>query len=72
MTTTRRLSAALIAIAMLASSAMAHARVPERHALRKEHSAPVVLWTDGHARIPAPHVDQHGGVCDHGDNPMVC
>ena len=72
MTTTRRLSAGLIAVAMLASSAMADAAVPERHALRREHGAPVAHSTDGHVRMSAPHVDQPGGVCDHGDNPMVC
>ena len=81
MTPVKYLSAGLIAIAMLTTSAMAHG-VPEHYALPRGNAAVVLPgpWIESHARTPAPAVGNFstssrtvpGGVCDHGDDPMIC
>ena len=75
MTPTKLLSMGLIAIAMLTTSAKAHAgSVAGQYDVRKDNPSayPAGHRIYSHARIPAPHADQPGGVCDHGDNPMIC
>ncbi|QPF87781.1 hypothetical protein IC762_16440 [Bradyrhizobium genosp. L] len=82
MTPIKCLSAALLAIAMLTTSAMAEASLTTRyggwrggHGLSQQGPS-----IDSNARIPAPSAGEFsvpsrnvpGGVCDHGDNPMIC
>jgi|KBSMisStaDraftv2_1062788.scaffolds.fasta_scaffold1298115_2 hypothetical protein len=80
MTTIKLLSAGFIAIAMLTTSAAAHATsMTGRHAVLEvsaSANASSARWIYGHARIAgesdsAPQ-NQSGGVCDHGDNPAIC
>lgn len=78
MTPIKCLSVAMIAIAMLTTSAMAHASASGRYG--SAIASPRGQWTDSNARMPAPSAgevsaaphDEPGGVCDHGDNPMIC
>jgi hypothetical protein len=83
MTPFKLLSAALIAVAMLTTSTMAHeASAAERYVVRKHQAsaAPADHWLYSHARMPAPAAaesdlsppDQPDGVCDVGDNPRIC
>ncbi|MCA6121545.1 hypothetical protein J6500_06440 [Bradyrhizobium sp. WSM 1704] len=75
------LSAGLIAVAMFTTSAMAHS-VPERYEPSRANAAIVLPgpWLENHARMPASAVanfsassrSMPGGVCDHGDDPMIC
>ena len=83
MTTFKLLSATSIAAVMLATPAMASGRclvnvhVPE---IASVTGSPTALYTGGHVRIPAPRVRAHvtspasrpGGICDFGDDPMIC
>jgi hypothetical protein len=80
MTTIKLLSAGLIAIAMLTTSAVAHENsVAGRHVLLKANAS-ANSTTDpriySHTRIAAESntapQNQPGGVCDHGDNPAIC
>ena len=80
MTTIKLLSAGLIAIAMLTTSARAHENsIAARHVVLKGNAnanSTTGRWIYSHTRIAgesdtAPQ-DQPGGVCDHGDNPAVC
>jgi hypothetical protein len=72
MTTIKQLSAGLIAVAMLSTSAMAcensliKRRVAEKANARASAAA---RHFHGYARIPAPHVVS---PCDVGDNPFLC
>lgn len=78
MTTMKFLSAGLIGIAMLTTSAMAREHLTaERHAVRKENAQHHVgRWIYSHPRIPAASDssprNEPGGVCDQGDNAMIC
>jgi hypothetical protein len=73
MTKFNRLSAALIASAMLTTPAMASTRhVISRHLAKKANaSASPTRNIDGYARISAPHVIVPAW-CDVGDNPFMC
>jgi hypothetical protein len=80
MTTIKLMSAGLIAIAMLTTSAEAHENsIAGLQVVLKgnanAYSAPD-RWIYSHARIAgesdtAPQ-NQAGGICHHGDNPAVC
>jgi hypothetical protein len=79
MTPFKLFSAALIAVAMLTTSTVAHeASAAERYVARRH--APADHWLYSHARMPAPAAtesdlsppDQPDGVCDVGDNPRIC
>jgi hypothetical protein len=77
------LSAGLLAIAMLSAPVTAQAMsVSPRHELVKSRvsvSTPG-QWIDGRARLHAPFAGEitakpqnaPGGVCDSGDDPMIC
>jgi hypothetical protein len=77
------LSAGLIAATLLAAPAVAREDyLAKRHVSENANaSAPLTdCCTDGHVRVPAPRVralatapgSGPGGVCDFGDNPMIC
>ncbi|MGN8547505.1 hypothetical protein ACQPTN_23095 [Bradyrhizobium sp. 13971] len=76
----KQVAAALTALAMLTGAAMAH-EVPAAgpSALVKSHAAPG-RWNGGPPRMAVSRFgeseavprDQPGGVCDHGDNAMIC
>lgn len=80
MTGIKHVAAGLVAFAMLTTSAMAR-EVPATgpSALVRSHAA-ASRWSSGPPRMPAPYFgesealprDQPGGVCDHGDNAMIC
>jgi hypothetical protein len=83
MTPIKLLSAGLIAAAMLATPAMAHEnRLAKRHVSERANASASLTsrYTDRHVRIIAPRVRAlpaapeygPGGVCDVGDNPMIC
>ncbi|MGF6310166.1 hypothetical protein ABIB82_003209 [Bradyrhizobium sp. i1.8.4] len=79
MTTITYVAAGLLALAMLTTSAMAR-EVPAAGPYAFVKSHPAASRWGGLPRIPAPHFgdaealprDQPGGVCDHGDNAMIC
>ncbi len=80
MTAIKHLSAGLIAITMLTTSAVAHENsIAERHVVLKGNASAYSTtgrWIYSHTRIAgesntAPQ-NQPGGICDHGDNPAVC
>ncbi len=80
MTTIKLLSAGLIVIVMLTTSAVAHENsIAGRHVALKGNAnaySTTGRWIYGHTRIAgesdtAPQ-NQPGGICDHGDNPAVC
>ncbi|MGY4478902.1 hypothetical protein [Bradyrhizobium sp. USDA 3364] len=76
----KHVAAGLVALAMLTGSAMAR-EVPAAgpYAFAKGHSF-AGRWSGGPPRMEAPRFgesealpqEQPGGVCDHGDNPMIC
>lgn len=78
----KRLRTALIAIAMLTSPAATHASsVTGRHVVAKRHPGipPRAQWIYQNTNIATSSskssmisLDELGGGCDHGDNPMVC
>jgi hypothetical protein len=77
MTTIKLLSAAALAVAMLATPAMARVDHPAwRHAAREAHAMvpPVERHDANHVVIPAPRVKavQAAPDCDVGDNPFIC
>ena len=83
MTVVKLLSAALIATCMFTVSAVAHETISARRCVEVKDNAGASstdCWNDGHARIPAPHAgkfavrphDETDGICDHGDNAMIC
>jgi hypothetical protein len=77
MTTIKLLSAAAIAVAMLATPTMARVdHQARRHAAREAHAmvSPVERYDENHVIIPAPHVKavQAAPDCDVGDNPFIC
>lgn len=80
MTTIKLLSAGLIAIAVLTTSAVAHENsIAGRHVVLNGNASaysPTGRWIYSHTRIAresntAPQ-NQPGGICDHGDNPAIC
>jgi hypothetical protein len=83
MTPIKLISAGLIAVAILTTSAAAHeTSAAERYVARTHYtsSTPADHWLDSYARMPAPAAaksdlslqNQPGGVCDAGDNPRIC
>lgn len=77
----KQVAAALTALAMLTTPAMAHetpAAGPS--AFVKGHATVGSHGSSGPPRMAAPYFgesealprDQPGGVCDHGDNAMIC
>lgn len=83
MTGIKHVAAGLVALAMLTTSAMAReVSVAGPSALVKGHAGAAAAghWSGGPPRMPAPRLgesealprDQPGGVCDHGDNAMIC
>ena len=80
MTTIKLLSAGLIVIAMLTTSAVAHENsIAGRHVVLKGNAnaySTTGSWIYSHTRTAgesdtAPQ-NQPGGICDHGDNPAIC
>jgi hypothetical protein len=82
MTPIKLLSAGLIAATMLATPAMARGNLAKRHVSERANAIASLTsrYTDRHARIVAPRVRAlpaapeygPGGICDFGDNPMIC
>jgi hypothetical protein len=83
MTTIKLLSAGLIAAVMFTISTDAHENsVTKPHVVTKGNASASSTgrWIRSNARIPKPHIGEfatppdheHGGVCDFGDNPMIC
>jgi hypothetical protein len=78
MTTLKFLLAGLIATGLLIMPAGAHEiATAKRHDVMRG-IASSDNWIYGNDRIPAPRAfsspphDEPGGVCDFGDNPMIC
>ena len=77
MTPIKLLSAGLISATMLATPAMAREHVSER---ANASASLTSRYADRHVRIIAPRVRAlpaapeygPGGICDFGDNPMIC
>ncbi|MCC8953235.1 hypothetical protein H8B02_07070 [Bradyrhizobium sp. Pear77] len=80
MTTIKLLSAGLIAIAMLTTSAVAHENsMAGRHVALKGNASAYSTTGHliyGHTRIAwessTARQHQPGGVCDYADNPAIC
>jgi hypothetical protein len=80
MTTFKLLSAGVIAVAMLASPAMARDNhLAKRHVAAQADSraSPTARYVDGRVGIRAPRVGAlpappDGENCDVGDNPFIC
>lgn len=83
MITIKFLSAGLIAAVMFTTSADAHENfVTRQYPAMKGHAiaSSSGRWYYSNARIPTPYVrefatpphDEPGGVCDAGDNAMIC
>ncbi|WP_420971265.1 hypothetical protein [Bradyrhizobium sp. B120] len=80
MTTIKHVAAGLVALAMLTTSAMAREVPAGPSAFVKGHTAAAGRWGGGPPRMAVPRYgefetlprDQPGGVCDHGDNAMIC
>lgn len=78
----KRAAAGLIALAILTGSAASASPAAGFSPPAKGHAGAVAGkgWGGGLPRMTAPHVgdtetlprDQPGGVCDHGDNAMIC
>ncbi|GKQ49167.1 hypothetical protein [Bradyrhizobium sp. Ce-3] len=75
----RHIAAGVVALAMLTTSAMARDVPPAGPSgFARAHSAS--HWSGGPPRMAAPRFgdtealprDQPGGVCDSGDNAMIC
>ncbi|WP_375783336.1 hypothetical protein ACE10Z_26170 [Bradyrhizobium sp. Pha-3] len=81
MTTIKHVAAGLVALAMLTTSAMAR-EVPLAgpYSFAKGHAGAGSHWSGNPPRMPALRFgesdgvprEQPGGVCDHGDNAMIC
>ncbi|MHC2334952.1 hypothetical protein [Bradyrhizobium sp. USDA 4454] len=76
MTAMSHIAAGLIALAILTTSAMAR-DVPMEGRFGFARAHPASHWSGGSPHLPASHFetlprDQPGGVCDHGDNAMIC
>jgi hypothetical protein len=80
MTTIKLLSAGLVAIAMVATPAMARENyVAHGHFAGEAHTSvfPTARYSDGRIHMPAPHVSAlrappDGENCDVGDNAFIC
>jgi hypothetical protein len=68
MTTIKHVAAGLLALGMLTTSAMAREVPAGPSAFLKGHAAAAGRWGEFET-LPR---DQPGGVCDHGDNAMIC
>lgn len=78
----KRVAVGLIALAMLTGSAAGASPAAGFYPPAKGHAGAVAGkgWSGGPPRMTAPHSadtealprDQPGGVCDHGDNAMIC
>ena len=77
------LSTALIATFMFTISADAHENVSTKRCMEMKDNGSASstdCWNYGNAHISAPHTgeyamrpqDESGGICDHGDNAMIC
>ena len=75
----RHIAAGLVALAMLTASAMAR-DVPPAGPYGPARAHTASHWSGGLPRMAASRFgdteplprDQPGGVCDHGDNAMIC
>jgi hypothetical protein len=83
MTAIKLLSTGLIATFMFTMSAAAHENVSTKRCMEMKDNASASstdCWNYGNAHILAPHAgefaarphDEPGGICDHGDDPMIC
>jgi len=81
MTAIKLLSAGLIAAAMFTMPADAHGKSPaQRNLLMKGNVLSSGRWAYSNVRIPTPNVvefaippfHERGGVCDSGDDGMIC
>ncbi|WP_369721924.1 hypothetical protein AB8Z38_34040 [Bradyrhizobium sp. LLZ17] len=79
MTKIKLMAGALIATAMLATPGAAReSDIAQRHVTREANPSAFNAFPciDSRAGIPTHHVDAPekapGGVCDFGDNPMIC
>ena len=83
MTSIKHIAAGLIALAMVTTSAMAHqTSVAGSFTVMRGHASVPAAghWDDNPPRMSARRFgdsealpqDRPGGVCDHGDNPMIC
>ena len=76
MTTTRLLSAALIAAAVHATSVMAHENAATHRYLTEGATNAAAHHVEGHAGIDVPHAaspaDPQGYSCDVGDTVHMC
>jgi hypothetical protein len=83
MTPIKLLSIGLIAATMLAAPAMARENcLGKRHVSESANASASLTgrYTDRDVRIPAPRAralatapgSEPGGICDFGDNPMIC
>jgi hypothetical protein len=83
MTAIKLLSTALIATFMFTIPAVAHENAATKRCVEMKDNTSASstdCWNYSRAYIPAPHVGQYamrphdepGGICDHGDNAMIC
>jgi hypothetical protein len=81
MTPMKLLSVGLIAATMLATPAMARENCfAKRHVSENANASASLVggYTDRHIRISEPRAlatapgNEPGGICDFGDNPMIC
>ncbi|UFX48580.1 hypothetical protein HAP47_0018720 [Bradyrhizobium sp. 41S5] len=80
MITIKHVAAGLLALAMLTTSAVAREVPAGPSAFVKGHAAAAGRWGGGPPRMAVSRSgefetllrDQPGGVCDHGDNAMIC
>jgi hypothetical protein len=74
MTAIKSLSAGLIAIAMLATPAMARENnLNHRHVAGEANTVfPGARHVDGRVHMSAPHAPPDGENCDVGDAPFIC
>lgn len=83
MTGIKQVAAGLVALALLTTSAVASDMAtagPFAVVKGHEHGPAAGRWIGGLSHMPSSRIgepealppDQPGGVCDHGDNAMIC
>ncbi|KWV51951.1 hypothetical protein AS156_11220 [Bradyrhizobium macuxiense] len=73
MITPKCLLAASIAVGLFAMPAAAHeSATAKRYAVMNGKASGSARIPAPHALFPMPYRDGPGGICDHGDNPMIC
>jgi hypothetical protein len=73
MTMLKILSAGLIATAMFTTAASARETYSnQRHITDRAHHASVVPFARPFGAYTGAPKEQPGGICDFGDNPMIC